>query len=210
LKNGRKWIMGKPILKNLNFSYEEVQRVGFPLNPTAKQVFLLEHLFKQIQNVKDVIEFTFSQHVPFRVTDCYRTVEKYQDMKNRGLYPSATSDHFWGQHIPVSSASNLKKYGPIYEFSTGAADIVPSIPGIIKDECNRFRIFETIVQLDRSEDISLGQVIYEKSVKTGTEWIHVSNPIDLIYNSGMIDKLNLIKSKYLTTKDGGRTYQVYS
>ena len=170
----------------------------------------MEHLFKQVQEVKDVVEFTFSQHIPFRVTDCYRTRAKYDDMKKRGLWPSETSDHFWGQRIPLTVPKKMKKYGSYYEFSVGAIDIVPAIPGIVKTEVNIFNIFETFVALDQTGDISIGQIIHEKSAKTGAEWIHVANPVDLVYNHEIIQALHLTKSKYLTTKDGGRTYQVYS
>ena len=60
-------------------------------------------------------------------------------------------------------------------------------------------------------EIDIGQVIYEfYKTKDGKlkEWIHISNPQDLIYSRKAKTQLKE-KTRFLVSKDGGKTYQKY-
>lgn len=178
-----------------NFYYYEVERKGFPKVPTKMEVFLLQYLFGNLQVIREVAKRSF------RISDCRRTITKYESMLLRGYYPSETSDHFWGQKIKTRSAKKKKRYGPVYECSMGAIDFVPAF------KC--FEVFELAVRYNKAGMVDFGQIIYEKNPKTGAEWIHISNSPSLLYTKFVIDSFSLKRGKYMITKNGGKTYRIY-
>jgi hypothetical protein len=143
---------------------------------------------------------------PISINDCYRTSEKYDSMLlDQSCNPSATSDHFWGQSIPLSDPLLKAKFGSYYTFSAGAVDFrIPSVQDMAL-------LFEKIVSMDRVGVINAGQCIleaaYDSNKKMTKQWIHVSNPRTLVYTQTFIKSFGINKTKYLVSNDNGKTYQ---
>lgn len=175
-----------------NFTIEEFQAKGFPTIPTKKERFLLDCLVLRLQIVRELLG------CPIIVTDCYRTYGKYQDMVYRGLFPSETSDHFWGQRIPVYREDKVAKYGTVYDLSVGAVDFFPNM--------NIDEAYGKIVKKVKIDGgLDVGQVIIEKSATSS--WIHMSNPASVLYSADFIRRIIPAREMFLASSDGGKTYQ---
>lgn len=180
--------------------FKKHEFLNFPARPSDLERFLLSRLALNMNVIRQEIG------APMIITDCYRRLAKYVDMLARGLYPSATSDHFFGQAIQCKKPALIKKYGPIFTMSAGAADFVVRGRRL-------FDVFKEIVSMAEKKFIDIGQVIYERRPRRrglrAAEWIHLSNPRTLIFDTYFLKYIGGIKTKYLTSKTGGRTYQVY-
>jgi hypothetical protein len=183
------------------FAKEEFERHGFPADPSGLEIFLMRNLVFSILN-----PIRIAVGRPITIDDCYRTSEKYDAMLLDKLYnPSKTSDHFWGQTIPLVDPSLKAKFGPYYTFSVGAVDFrIPSAQDMTP-------LFEKIVSMDRVGLVNTGQCIleaaYDSDKKMTKQWIHISNPRTLVYTQTFIKKFGIVKAKYLVSNDNGKTYQ---
>jgi len=186
------------------FSKSEFESRGFPKKPTTLESYLLANLMYYILN-----PIRIKIGMPIMLTDCYRSMAKYRDLKKRGYYPSPTSDHFWAQVIPTTRSRDVKKFGPQYHFSAGAVDFVCPRAGSLVGT------FNVIRDLVNKNIIDVGQCILETKyeIKNGKkkmlkQWIHISNPKSLIYTGGFIKDMGIQKTKFLTSDDNGKTYKV--
>ena len=173
------------------FAPEEFK--NFPRRPRPVQAYLLEFLQRTLNTIRGTIDS------PIRITDCYRTLKKYESLKKRGYFPSATSDHFWAQVIPTIKKQNKIKYGPYFIYSAGAVDFVT--PRFDINKC-----YDTIRKLHRRGTIKIGQAILE-SGGGRRPWIHLSNPRQLIFTSDLLYRVGAVKNTFLISTDGGKTYK---
>lgn len=174
-----------------NFQRIEFERAGFPKDATIKEEFMLSLLVRSLQVIRDEIG------VPITITNCYRTEENHRDLLNRGYYPSETSDHFFGQRLPVHRPDKIKKYGKYFDLSVGATDFVCA---------NITYNFSKIVHLAVSGQIRVGQLILETG--NGKTWIHISNDPELVYGQALSRRIPS-REKFLYSLDGGASYIPY-
>ncbi|NIO83409.1 MAG: hypothetical protein GTN53_22865 [Candidatus Aminicenantes bacterium] len=178
--------------------FKKKEFLKWPARPSRRQVFLLNYFWNNLNIIRAELK------APIIITSFNRSIQKYRSMKARGLYPSPTSDHFWGQAVPCQLDKHKKIYGPYFTESAGAADIVTPTISV-------FYAFRLIVKMAVTGVVNLGQVIYEKRRHpTPAEWIHLSNPRDHIFNKTYLEKTGGLKRKFLTSKNGGKTYRVFS
>ena len=180
-----------------NFSYHEFRPHGADRQWTPNsqyQKLLVDMLAKQLQVVRSKMDLGSWM----RVTSGVRTLLDYKRLKSLGYHPSETSDHNFGFAVPLSKTNRkYKKFGYTYNFSVGAADIVP-VNMDAKD------LFELAVELSEKGLCSFSQIIYEENPRTGSKWVHFGNSHKLFrHNITML----INRTKYLQTMDGGYTYQ---
>jgi len=174
-----------------NFPLIEFQKVGFPIDASIKEMFMLKLIADNLQFIRDEIG------VPIIITNSFRTRENYLAMLNKGYYPSETSDHFYGQKIPVKNPEKIEKYGAWFDLSTGAVDF----------KCAEIeKNFKKIVQMAISGEIKIGQLILESN--GSSKWIHMSNSPEAVYGKALASKIPF-RQPYLCSLDGGRTYISY-
>lgn len=180
------------------FPLSEFQAVGFPVAPSDYQSFLMGNMVKKIlEPIRGEI------NTPMQITDCARTMEKTAYMIERGLYPSLTSDHYWGLSVPLNGASSLDKvkvYGQSFSLSVGAVDF--TVEGV-----DIWPIFKTVVKMAKVGFINCGQVIYEKG--NSRAWIHISNPKELVYSKDFCAAMFSGQRRFLFSNNGGQNYQEF-
>lgn len=142
-----------------------------------------------------------------RVTDGLRYPSDINALRKRGYNPSETSDHLFGNVIKLRNAKKVQRFGRYYAYSVGAVDIVPEI--------GAEEAFQMIVpHIDRRNNaiklpdigvIRIGQFIFEKFGDTG--WMHISNPVDLIYSFKVSKEITKHRRCFLKSLDGGKTYE---
>jgi len=191
--------MIKDNILSKNFTRREFSGKGLPAVLTINQQAMLDNIVNNIlQPVRDRCK------KGIRITDCFRTIEKAKSMIARGYNPSTTSDHFWGQAIPLRQLKKRKTYGPVYYYSVGAVDMQAWNPK------ETFFLFNMMYDMSTHQEIKIGQLIYEENPDRKTSWIHVANPVSLIYSDEFIKKYPfLVKTKYLTSYTNGKTYKVF-
>jgi len=175
-----------------NFPLVDFQKAGFPIDYTIKELFMLQLLSDNLQFIRDEI------NTPMIITNCYRSREKYMEMLNKGYYPSETSDHFFGQRMPVGKPDKVTRYGKWFDLSSGATDF--KCADIEKN-------FRKMVQMSLSGEIKIGQLILESN--GSTKWIHISNDPEMVYGIALASKLPVIRQPYLCSLDGGANYITY-
>jgi hypothetical protein len=176
------------------FNISEFTSKDFPKNPTALEKYMLEQMIRRLNVVRGLISS------PIIITDCYRDLDKYNRLIEDGYNPSPTSDHFWGQPIPTLRDKDQEKYGEHYTFSSGAVDFVAP-------KYDMEKVFQSIIKLYNNNFINVGQCILEKNPKTGSEWIHFSNPKSTIYSNGLIEAIGISKYKFLRSDNNGKSYK---
>lgn len=171
------------------FADNEFRR--FPEDPTPIQAYLKSKLRDSLNVIREEIGS------PIIITDCFRSVARYRAMKQK-YNPSATSDHFWNQAIPVFKNSDRERFGTHFTMSAGAVDWVA--PGLDMPE-----VFDRVLSLAVDEKIEVGQLILERG-RSGY-WIHMSNPRALIYRYDILKAAGAIKNRFLKSDDNGKTYK---
>jgi len=184
-----------------NFSYYEFGPKGsdnlwLPSNEYQKTMITL--LAINLQAVRSAIP----QCTSMRITSGVRLASDYDRLKAAGYNPAETSDHNYGNAVQLDvSSSKYKTFGSTYNFSVGAADVVPS--GISAVE-----LFETAVQMTVDKKCNFGQIIHEYDKDKGSEWVHFANdPANFL---GPVALRLLNRSKFLESSDGGKQYSVYT
>lgn len=177
-----------------HFPIREFTKRDFPKSPTLLEQYLLNYIKKNLNIIREFIDSAII------ITDCYRDLEKYNRLIEDGYNPSPTSDHFWGQPIPILRNRDQNKYGDYYTYSSGAVDFV--VP-----KCDMKEVFNSIIELYKNNYIDIGQCILENNPKTGSEWIHFSNPKNVIYNNKIINAIGLSKYMFLKSNDNGKSYK---
>ncbi len=166
---------------------------------TPVQKFLLKAL---CNDILEPLRAFFS--CPINVTSGMRTRDDYNRLKARGYHPSETSDHFFGEAVPLTRKSKIQKFGNFYSYSVGAADIVPACGADVafdrlKDYISPIAGWVSFPQVN----LRVGQLILEHGK---SYWLHVSNPATLVY-SRQFAKEYLKRIHFLKSLDNGKTYQ---
>jgi len=175
-----------------DFSYHEFapKGAGKTWMPDSEyQKILVDVLAENLQVLRNAFGF------PLRITSGVRTLDDYNRLKAAGYNPSETSDHNYGVAVPTSG-EKAKKFGPTYNFTAGAVDIVP-IGSSVE------HLFDVAVSITRAGKAHFGQVILEMSGKT--QWVHLSNSYEYLF--GKTTARFLGKAQFLTSDDGGKTYR---
>jgi uncharacterized protein YcbK (DUF882 family) len=176
-----------------NFNLDEITNIQWDhLNETQKLM---------ISNLTGFILQPIREHInmPMWITSGMRTQSDINRLRKQGYFPSETSDHLFGNVVELTSKHKIEKYGLYYPFSVGAVDFI--CKGV-----DMRKVFKLIYNLVIGGIIKVGQLIYERK-KSGTEWIHISNPVELIY-SKEVRKL-LARPQFLYTLNGGANYKLY-
>jgi hypothetical protein len=64
--------------------------------------------------------------------------------------------------------------------------------------------------MDQDGVVRVGQVIWEKNPKTGSEWIHIGNDWTYIFGAPeVVEGINKTRKKYLMSLDNGVTYKEF-
>jgi hypothetical protein len=141
------------------------------------------------------------------ITSALRDLSDFYRLKDQGYNPSSTSDHFYGIAVPVIDTNKRNIFGDTYNFSVGAADLVPNCDvrqafDLLIKECIRID-YNSYSFKFLKPDTKFGQMIYEKNSKS--EWIHISNHSSIMYNNYVIDRY-LKRPSILQSIDNGKTY----
>lgn len=106
---------------------------------------------------------------PISINSGLRVAADYERLKAQGYNPSATSDHFFGQRIPLTAGTSAyAKYGAYHDLSVGACDIVcPSLDPI--------DFFNLLLKMRYDGELMCGQLLLEKA---NTYWVHIANNPD--------------------------------
>jgi len=180
-----------------NFSFYEfrpknTKRTWQPSSEYRKM--LLKELVTNLQ----VVRSKMPKGAYMKVTSGVRTKADYDRLIKQGYHPSKTSDHNFGSAIPLSpSSAKAKKYGLVYIFSVGAADIVPVGMSV-------WDLFKLAVQLTKAGRCRFGQVIYEKSGEK--EWVHFGVDPVAIFSPEVVKFMS--RTKFMKSLDGGKSYSV--
>lgn len=186
-----------------NFSFWEFGPKGCDHRWVPKsewQQMLIMDLALNLQKLRDAANKIRRGHVSLHITSGVRTLADYYRLQGAGYNPSQTSDHFCGIAVPIPKTSHkFNKFGETYNFSSGAADCVPS--GISAKSLSHLAMTEF-----RATRTVFGQVIYEHDPVRKKEWLHVSNAHKNYFSSQVVSWLN--KTPFLKSLDGGKSYQV--
>ena len=69
-----------------------------------------------------------------------------------------------------------------------------------------------MIEMNKTGDLDVGQVIFEYNPKTKSSWIHVGNDWWRIFEASFVadNKLFETRKKYLMSLDNGKTYQTFN
>lgn len=177
--------------------FKKSEFMGLPAILSYYQKFLYDHLLYTLNVIRQEVGS------PMIITSCGRDMGKFNSMIRRGYFPSPTSDHFWGLPVPCSKAKHKKIYGKNFTMSVGAVDF-------ITPRASMFQVFKLAIKLSMGQMIRTGQLIFESRTKpTPAQWIHLSNPRDLVFDPDFLNKIGAVKSPLLFTKDGGKNYHIF-
>ena len=182
-----------------NFSYSEFKPHGSDKNwkPSSEyQKLLIVNLAKDLQIVRDSIPANCFMDI----TSGVRTIQDYYRLKNQGLNPSKTSDHYFGMPIKLDKNSEkYNKFGETYNFTVGAVDVVPI-------GFSSWDLFKIAFNLINSGVCDFGQLIYEKNPKNGIDWVHFGGSMHRIFTENLIALIG--RDKIMKSMDGGKSYSV--
>lgn len=188
--------MSQKITKN--FYFYEFRPKGRQKTWMPSSIFqkgLIVNLAKDLQ----VVRSAMPRGAWIQITSGVRSAQDYTRLINAGYRPSKTSDHNFGNAVPLKANTvKYKKYGSTYNFSVGAADCVPrNFP--VKS------LFELAVHLTQEGVCNFGQVIYEKSPKSGAEWVHLGADPSYCFSEEIVRFMK--RTQFLVSLDGGKSYQ---
>lgn len=183
-----------------NFYYYEFAPKGSlkswkPVNKYQK--YLIDMLATNLQ----VLRTDFPKGSFMKVTSGVRTEQDLVRLESQGYHPSKTSDHYFGFAPRIDRYSyKYDRFGPTYNFSSGAADIVP-VGGLSTQD-----LFKMAIDYYKSGRVHFGQVIFEYNPRTGVSWVHFSNDYKSLFNSEIVTLLN--KKRFLSSNNGGKSYEI--
>lgn len=159
------------------------------------QRILIKNLAKNLQIVRSAMPKNSS----IMVTSGLRMTSDFARLKKAGYNPSTTSDHNFGNSVPLKiNSKKYKKYGPTYNFSVGAADCVPLKMAAID-------LFNLAVDFTRKKKCRFGQVIYEKNPVTGAEWVHFGGDPVYVFSDHIVKFIK--RTRFMKSLDGGKGYE---
>ena len=98
-----------------NFNLQEITK--------GKEVSLYAN-YLAVLLIQDILQPVRTKYGrPMRIRSGVRTLSDLFRLREQGYYPSETSDHFFGEAIPLESKRKKKLYGDYYVTSVGAVDI---------------------------------------------------------------------------------------
>ena len=139
------------------FTYEEFTQSNYG-NPVFNR--LSKHLLECLcRNILDPIRKEFGH--PILVTSGMRDINVMNGLRDAGYFPSATTDHSFGD--PEFNV-----------FGAGAADVTPYSEGCCED------IFLIAIRLIQNvSKFQVGQLLWERQGER--EWVHISNPKSVLF-----------------------------
>lgn len=174
-----------------NFTLEEFSKEQL----TDYQIGLLKVLAVQLQKLRDSLQeerIDPKKPVTIGISSGVRTMADYERLKKKGYHPSKTSDHFCGLQLDGKPC-------------LGAADIY-----VKNCRLNYHDIAKRLIMMDQDAVVRVGQVIWEKNPKTGSEWIHIGNDWTYIFEAPeVVEAINKTRKKYLMSLDNGVTYKEF-
>ena len=181
-----------------NFSLKEFTKLPEP-SITPIQMFLLKSLCENIlQPIRDFLG------CKIKVTNGLRMGRDRDRLSAAGYNVSETSDHDFGDTVPLNRTDKIARFGGFYSYSVGAGDIIPACGAEAAFWKMRPYFNPLTGELDLpAQNMKVGQLILEHGK---TYWIHASNPATLVYSEAFAQKF-LKKSPFLISLDNGRTYQ---
>ena len=162
---------------------------------TLYQIALVKLLANNLQKVRDFLQ-QFKKdpkkNVCIGISSGVRTQSDYDRLIKKGYNPSKTSDHFCGLQLSCKPC-------------IGAADIyITNCTLKYKD------VAAKLIEMDKAGEIDFGQIIYEYNPNTRSEWIHLGNDWEKVFNDpGIIESINKTRKKYLMSLDNGKTYKEF-
>ena len=183
----------KDVSLSKNFKLSEFVKTDV----TDYTLALLKLLASQLQIVRNKLQdyaVDKKKAVSISINSGVRTEEDYKRLIKNGYNPSKTSDHFCGYQL-------------LSKPTLGAADIKVSNCSLKLQE-----IANMMIEMNKTGDLDVGQVIFEYNPKTKSSWIHVGNDWWRIFEASFIadNKLFETRKKYLMSLDNGKTYQTFN
>jgi len=181
-----------------NFSLKEFTKLP-EQQLTPVQRFMLKSICEDVlQPIRDFLG------CKIKVTSGLRTGRDRDRLRAAGYNVSETSDHDYGDTVPLNRTDKIARFGGYYSYSVGAADIMPAC-GAEAAFWKMRQYFNPVTgELNLPEQrVKVSQLILEHG---RTYWIHVSNPTTLIYSEAFAQKF-LKKNPFLISLDNGASYQ---
>jgi hypothetical protein len=152
-----------------NFNSSEFTSVPFASLPKKTQE-MIRDMAQMLQAIRNHVSKKLGRSASITIRSGLRTAEDYLRLQGQGSNPSATSDHYFGQSIPLNKSdpkqsSAFNKYGANYTLSTGAVDIVCNAMDTVE-------FYNTILDMKYGGAIKTGQCLLEKA---NTFWVHLAN-----------------------------------
>lgn len=183
----------KDVSLSKNFKLSEFVKTDV----TDYTLALLKLLASQLQVVRNKLQdyaVDKKKAVSISINSGIRTEEDCKRLIKNGYNPSKTSDHFCGYQLlskPTLGAADIK----VYNCSLKLQEIA-----------------NMMIEMNKTGDLDVGQVIFEYNPKTKSSWIHVGNDWWRIFEASFIadNKLFETRKKYLMSLDNGKTYQTFN
>lgn len=175
---------------------------------TPVQMYMVKHLAQDIlEPIRSYLGTALKSEVLMKIVSGFRFPSDNNRLVKQGFNPSETSDHLFGNIVKLRNPAKIRLYGKYYQYSVGAADVVPScgvkeawdilLPYFVRDRaCIALPI----------GDVKIGQVILERRKSF---WLHISNPKDCVYNSFVAESFIKVEP-FLQSMDNGVSYQPIS
>lgn len=175
---------------------------------TSIQLYMIKNLAERIlQPIRNYLTDVFAKDVSIKIVSGVRFPSDLNRLRAQGYNPSETSDHLCGNIVKLRSAVKIRQYGKYFQYSVGAADVIPSCGA--KEAWDVLKVHfvreNGIIALPTG-NIQIGQVILEKR---NSYWLHISNPKTIVYSKAMAD-LYLKTEPFLISLDNGKSYKPYS
>lgn len=189
--------MSQKITKNFSFyEFRPKGRLKSWMPPTQYQRLLIINLAKNLQ----IVRSSMPTRTWIQITSGVRAPADYERLIKAGYKPSTTSDHNFGNAVPLkTNSAKYKKYGSTYNFSIGAADCVSR-------KLDVQALFALAVTLTLEKKCRFGQVIYEKNPKTGAEWVHFGADPSYYFSEKIVKFLG--RAQFMQSLNGGKSYQI--
>jgi hypothetical protein len=164
------------------------------------QWFMIQHLCENI--LEPLRRFADCE---FKITSGMREKEDVERLIKSGYRPSETSDHDYGRTVEVENPHKRAKFGPTYNYSVGAVDIVPKCGALeLFNKLKPLFVQPDIIKLPLScgGDIQIGQLILERNK---SYWLHISNPPGLFHKEPILELIK--RPHFLRSMDNGNSYE---